>query len=207
MSEPRGAARKPATGPSVATAVACSKLPARDTSDEMDRDALRQLYERYAGHVYGRCRFLLKDEDAARDATQEVFLRAMDHGSAFRNEAQPSTWLIRIATNYCLNVIRMNQNKTRQAVADGSIEIAGPKGLWSLERADRRQIVRQLLERVEGECAQVAVHYFVDEMTQEEIGAAVGRSLPTVRKRLREFLAAAGEVLETETPLRIAGGS
>jgi len=85
----------------------------------MDRDAFRRLYERYSGHVYGRCRFLLKDEDAARDAVQDVFLKAMDHGSGFRNEAQPSTWLLRIATNHCLNILRMNQNKTRQAVAEG----------------------------------------------------------------------------------------
>jgi SpoIID/LytB domain protein len=37
----------------------------------------------------------------------------------------------------------------------------------------------------------VAVLYFVDELTQAEIAEATGRSLPTVRKRLREFLAAA----------------
>jgi RNA polymerase sigma-70 factor (ECF subfamily) len=145
--------------------------------------------------VYGRCRYLLKDEDDARDAVQEVFLKAMDHGAGFRKESQPSTWLIRIATNYCLNVIRMQRNKTRQSVADGSLPIAGPQSLWSADRAERRQIVRQLLERVNGECAEVAVHYFVDEMTQEEIGEALGRSLPTIRKRLREFLEAAGQEL------------
>jgi RNA polymerase sigma factor (sigma-70 family) len=164
----------------------------------MDRETLRQLYERYGPHVYGRCRFLLKDEEQARDAVQEVFLKAMDHGSGFRNEAQPSTWLIRIATNYCLNLIRMNRNKTRQSVADGSLPIAGPQVLWSSDRAERRQMVRQLLERVDGECARVAIHYFVDEMTQDEIGQLIGRSLPTVRKRLREFLEAASNELGIE---------
>lgn len=172
----------------------------------MERDALRQLYERHAGQVYGRCRFLLKNEDDARDAVQDVFLKAMDHGDGFRSEAQPSTWLIRIATNHCLNVIRAQRNKTRQAVAEGRVEIAGPQALWSADRAERRQLVRQLIERAEPEAAQVAVHYFVDEMTQEEIGVAIGRSLPTVRKRLREFLEAAGIALET-VPAALAAGS
>lgn len=162
----------------------------------MDRDALRSLYERHAGHVYGRCRYLLKDEDAARDATQDVFLKALEHGEAFRGDAQASTWLIRIATNHCLNVIRLNRNKTRQAVAEGRVEVPGPQALWSADRAERRELVRQLLERVDAEAAAVAVHYFVDEMTQEEIGQAVGRSLPTVRKRLREFVEAAGLALD-----------
>jgi RNA polymerase sigma-70 factor (ECF subfamily) len=164
----------------------------------MDRETLRQLYERYGSHVYGRCRFLLKDEDAARDAMQDVFMKVMDHGDRFRHEAQPSTWLIRIATNHCLNVLRMNQNKTRQAVAEGSIEIAGPQALWGTDRAERRQMVRQVLDRVGGEAAEVGVLYFVDEMTQEEIGQTIGRSLPTVRKRLQEFLDAAGVALEAE---------
>jgi RNA polymerase sigma factor (sigma-70 family) len=186
---------------------ACDATQARETTRDMDRDALRLLYERYSAHVYGRCRFLLKDEDAARDAVQDVFLKAMDHGSGFRNEAQPSTWLIRIATNHCLNVLRMSHNKTRQAVADGKIEIAGPQALWGEDRAERRELVRQLLSRVDDECAAVAIHYFVDEMTQEEIGAAVGRSLPTVRKRLREFLEAAGTVLGIEPMLKVSHGS
>jgi RNA polymerase sigma-70 factor (ECF subfamily) len=170
----------------------------------MDRDTLRQLYERYGGHVYGRCRFLLRDEDAARDAVQEVFLKAIDHGAAFRQEAQPATWLIRIATNHCLNVIRMQRNRTRQAVAEGLLVVPSPQTLWSADRAERRETVRQLLTRVDAECAAVAVHYFVDEMTQEEIGAAVGRSLPTVRKRLREFIAAAGAVLDIDPTQRVS---
>ena len=42
--------------------------------------------------------------------------------------------------------------------------------------------------------------YFVDELTQAEIAEATGRSLPTVRKRLREFLAAARAALAEALP-------
>lgn len=172
----------------------------------MDREAFRQLYERHAGHVYGRCRYLLKDEEAARDAVQDVFLKALDHGAGFRSEAQPSTWLIRIATNHCLNLIRMQRNKTRQAVADGRLPVAAPQALWSVDRAERRELVRQILARVDDEVAAVAIHYFVDEMTQEEIGAAVGRSLPTVRKRLRAFVEAADALAAEPLPVAVGGG-
>ena len=33
----------------------------------------------------------------------------------------------------------------------------------------------------------MSIHYYVDEMTQEEIGELLDRSLPTVRKRLEKF--------------------
>jgi DNA-directed RNA polymerase specialized sigma24 family protein len=42
--------------------------------------------------------------------------------------------------------------------------------------------------------------YYVDELTQVEIAAATGRSLPTVRKRLRAFLAAARAALAEAFP-------
>jgi len=44
------------------------------------------------------------------------------------------------------------------------------------------------------------VLYFVDELTQGEIGQELGRSLPTVRKRLREFLSCARAALVDAIP-------
>jgi RNA polymerase sigma-70 factor (ECF subfamily) len=39
------------------------------------------------------------------------------------------------------------------------------------------------------ETQQAVIHYFVDEMTLEEVAAAIGRSIPTVRKRLSSVVA------------------
>ena len=46
----------------------------------------------------------------------------------------------------------------------------------------------------------MAVLYYVDELTQVEIAQETGRSLPTVRKRLREFLRCARETLRAALP-------
>src|SRR5438874_1397149 len=68
--------------------------------------SLASLYEKYAGAVYARCRYLLRGEAEAEDAMQDVFAKAMGHLDGFRSEASPLTWLITIATRHCLNVIR-----------------------------------------------------------------------------------------------------
>ena len=70
------------------------------------RAALRELYAKYGGTVYGRCQYLLGDRTKAEDAMQDVFAKALGHWHEFRNEASPLTWLIRIATHHCLNVMR-----------------------------------------------------------------------------------------------------
>ena len=53
-----------------------------------------------------------------------------------------------------------------------------------------RDQVRKLLGRFDLETQAAAVHYHVDEMTLEEVAALLGRSVPTVRKRLEEVASA-----------------
>ena len=62
-----------------------------------------------------------------------------------------------------------------------------------------------LLGKLDLETQQAAVHYFVDEMTLEEVAAAIGRSIPTVRKRLAGIAALAGRDLNEEAPEHARG--
>ena len=68
------------------------------------------------------------------------------------------------------------------------------------EPPERRELVRVLLGAAPEEAQEAAVLYYVDEMTQAEIAQQLGRSLPTVRKRLREFLACARKALSESLP-------
>ena len=150
------------------------------------REQVAELYRRYGVLVEGRCRYLLGDADAAQDATQEVFVKVMRNLEKFRGEASPSTWILKIATNHCLNRLAADRAgwKLRFRRHVQHVDEAGLRGGVDPERA---RLVRQILDRFDRETQAVAIHYFVDEMTQEEIGALLGRSLPTVRKRLARF--------------------
>jgi RNA polymerase sigma-70 factor (ECF subfamily) len=146
------------------------------------RAALRELYATYGGTVYGRCQYLLGERTKAEDAMQDVFAKALSHWQDFRNEASPLTWLIKIATHHCLNVIRAekapwHQRFERETRARGEGH-GGPQVL------EDRESVRKLLGKLDLETQQALIHYFVDEMTLDEVAAAIGRSVPTVRKRL-----------------------
>lgn len=167
--------------------IAGQRSPAADEA----RARLRELYDRYGGSVYGRCAYLLKDRSKAEDALQDVFARALEHWSGFRAEASPLTWLMRIATHHCLNVLRgeragwRSRFEREERARTGSSD--GPQAL------EARDMVRQVLARFDLETQAAAIHYHVDEMTLEEVAALLGRSVPTVRKRLQEFAAACGK--------------
>src|SRR2546422_2527870 len=69
-----------------------------------DPEAFRLLFEAHKDRVYSiaLC-FFDGDEAAAKDITQEVFLKLMTFISQFQNRSEFSTWLHRIVTNACLD--------------------------------------------------------------------------------------------------------
>jgi RNA polymerase sigma-70 factor, ECF subfamily len=152
------------------------------------REPLRELYAKYGSSVYGRCHYLLHDRARAEDAMQEVFAKALEHYDGFRAESSPLTWLMKIATHHCLNLLRSDRAGWRaRFTADEQARSEGHGGPQVFEMRDQ---VRKLLSNFDLETQAAAVHYHVDEMTLEEVATLLGRSVPTVRKRLEEVAAA-----------------
>jgi RNA polymerase sigma-70 factor (ECF subfamily) len=156
---------------------------------------LEELYRRHAAAVYARCRYLLREDQAAQDAAQDVFVRALRAADELHASSSPTAFLLRMTTNHCLNLLRASRAAWRDEVA----RMARDRTERHIE-PDSRELVRALLGAAGAEEQEIAVLYFVDELTQAEIAEATGRSLPTVRKRLRDFLAAARGALREAFP-------
>jgi RNA polymerase sigma-70 factor (ECF subfamily) len=160
------------------------------------RRRLEGLYARSGGAIYGRCRYLLKDATAAEDAMQDVFARALEHGASYRGEASELTWLLKIATHHCLNVLRAGRAAWRDQYTH--LELARGEGHGGAAPLEARDVVRRALSWFDAETQAAAVHYWLDEMTLEEIAALLERSVPTIRKRLRDFEARTGQRLRDD---------
>ena len=153
--------------------------------------ALRDLYQKYGASVFGRCALLLKDRSKAEDAMQDVFAKALQHQASFRNESSPLTWLMKIATHHCLNLLRSERAGWRKRFErEASIHQGTEDRPQVLEARD---LVVKMLALVDLETQAAAIHYHVDEMTLDEVATLMGRSVPTIRKRLEEFAALCGK--------------
>ncbi len=71
-----------------------------------DAEAFAPLVESHQLRLLRLCERLLGDAEEARDATQEVFLKAYNKAAEVRPRGQVYTWLYRIAVNHCLNKLR-----------------------------------------------------------------------------------------------------
>lgn len=147
---------------------------------------IETYYIRYGPMVLRRCRKLLKNEENAFDAMQDVFVQLMTHQENLI-PTYPSSLLYRIATNICLNKIR--SQRTRQAIIHKDI-------LVNTSLFDKKEFeldIHSLLEYIlkdENELThQIAVRYFVDGMKLGEIAREVRLSVSGVHKRLKELRA------------------
>lgn len=64
------------------------------------------LYDRYSNKVFAKCISMLKDNDIAEDATQEIFVKVLLSLSKFNGKSKFSTWLYSITYNFCIDIIR-----------------------------------------------------------------------------------------------------
>jgi len=162
--------------------------------------SLAALYERHGHAVFQRCRYLLGDDDGAWDATQDVFLKADAAHATFEGRASWRTWLLRVATHHCLNLLR--SRRVRRGA--GAVDLEALASSAAPEHRERALLVRSLLDHFDPTTQALAIHYWVDEMTQHEVALTVGLSVPTVRKRLDAFLVKARRILGVEAPLEEA---
>lgn len=74
-----------------------------------DRDAFRELVERYQRRVYSICYGMLKNNEDSLDVSQEVFVKVYRYIENFNHQSSFYTWLYRITVNMCIDHIRKNK--------------------------------------------------------------------------------------------------
>ncbi len=148
---------------------------------------IETVTQRYGPMVLRRCRQLLRDEEEAMDACQDVFVRLLERRDRLDGRF-PSSLLYRVATNLCLNRIRDRRRRTPVPVEDGWLErvaSAGEPGAGS----HARLLLDQLFGRQPESSRTIAVLHHLDGLTLEQVAEVVGLSASGVRKRLRSLRA------------------
>lgn len=143
---------------------------------------VEDFYRKYGPMVLRRCRSILKDEEAALDAMQDVFVKILKKENDLHSNS-PSSLLYITATNVCLNIIRSRDRKP-EAVDNSVLGI-----IASADNPEEKAIARIFLENLfkneKVSTRTIAMLHYVDGFTLEETAEQVGMSVSGIRKRLR----------------------
>ncbi len=149
--------------------------------------AIEAAYRAHGHHVFRRAVRILGREGDARDVVQEVFVSLLDDPSQFGGKSSLATWLYSATTNRCLARLRDERTRAR-LLAERASSLPVAASAASTEGAAE---LRGLLARLPTELGRVAVYYYGDEMTQDEIAELlhcsrrhVGRLLEQVERAM-----------------------
>jgi RNA polymerase sigma-70 factor (ECF subfamily) len=152
-----------------------------------DDESLLAIYDQYASRVYGLTLRILRDQMAAEDVTQEVFLKLRARARSFSPaKGTLLNWLLTIARNTALDRIRFE--KRRPGLADDD----DPEELWTAVPEDgstsdesRWRAMHFALETlVEDQRVVIELAYY-QGMSHSEIAEYLNCPLGTVKTRLR----------------------
>ena len=157
--------------------------------------AYDQLVERYFGMIYAVGLARLSDSGAAEDLAQEVFLRAYLCLDRLQHPEFFAAWITRMARNLATDWQRRGARGSRIATMvpldDTHLEVPDtrtPGARERMETEEEQQVVRAALRRLSPEQREIVLLRFMEDMTQEEIGARLGINRSSVSRSLDKAL-------------------
>jgi len=157
-----------------------------------DRVAFGELIARHQAQVYHFSRRLLGNAEGAQDITQDVFIKAFLALDTWRPDAAFAAWLLRIARNACLDVLRAQQRYPQV-----SLEAQTEQLVAHSSSAEQHAIQTQRLEQLEEALSKLSVEHReililrdIEGFSYQEIAELLDINTGTVRSRLSRGRAA-----------------
>lgn len=151
-----------------------------------DKVAFRKLYDVYKGKVYATAKNITKDEKAAEDILQEVFVTVYTKLYKLKKAAAFEVWLYKIVINSCNNYFR--KNKRSITCEDSIIEnLSGEAGEMPNEIIERKEAYIELkscIDRLSDKLKICIIFYYFNDMSIKEIADILNCSEGTVKSRL-----------------------
>ncbi len=158
-----------------------------------DLEAFNELVLIYQDSVFRQALWVLNEEEAAEDATQEVFLMVYRkiqsfHGGPFR------PWLLRITTNYCIDQIRAAKRRPCQPLNFVNEFGEETEAYWIkdpsdspekvIERTETGDEILRCIRRLPTDYRMVVILIDLEDLDYQQAAAVLNLPLGTFKSRL-----------------------
>ena len=179
-----------------------ARLQARDEA------AFEELIHLYEKKVYALCVRMCGSAEDAEEAAQDTFLSLWRGIDRFRQEAALSTWIYRLASNACIDLMRRRRKSAGSVSLDDEalfLDAAdpAPQPQQALEQREAQRLLQEGLMSLPAEYRSILLLREVEGLSYSEISEALELELGTVKSRisrgrtlLRNFLSVSGNFFE-----------
>lgn len=148
------------------------------------------LYDRYSKKVYNKCYSFARNEDEAKDLTQDVFLKLFIKLHTFKGKAKFSTWLYSFTYNFCANYVNRDKGRKMSDESDtmdnheyylSHMEDVEEETLFELQ-ASQLEIA---LENIDPEDKAILLLKYQDEVSVKDLQSLLKVGESAVKMRLK----------------------
>jgi RNA polymerase sigma-70 factor, ECF subfamily len=167
-----------------------------------ETEVFEKLVRQHTRQVFGTLNGMLANYEEARDATQDVFIKAFEHIGKFEGRAKFSTWVTSIAVNTGTEILR--RRRTVVPLEDAEDEHFRPRRVtaWAenpealFAASQITSLVREAVLRLPYKYRVAVLLRDINQLPTEDAAEALGLSVPALKARvlrgrlmLRESLA------------------
>jgi len=152
-----------------------------------DDNAFGILVEQYQRPVFSLCYRMLGNANDAEDAAQESFIRAYRHLNKYDQTRSFATWLLSIASHYCIDRMRKRWLETvsmESIPAEVVADQKAPNPEKEMRESEQEALIQSLLSDLKPtDRAAIILRYWY-EYSEEEIAEALDLTVSAVKSRL-----------------------
>jgi RNA polymerase sigma-70 factor (ECF subfamily) len=161
-----------------------------------EQEALSALYDRFSKLLYGIILAVVRDTDDAEDIMQEVFIQVWKSAGTYQPAlGTPKTWLVRMAHNRAIDLLRSKRYKQKKAEVGGlgdSEQEFRPPAEYIEDSVWRATVTKEQTTHISAALSQLPAEQralielaFLKGYTHQEIAQETGIPLGTVKTRIR----------------------
>lgn len=174
-----------------------------NTSDEIlitralggSQRSWENLVRRHETMIYNYCLRMTRNSGDARDLMQEVFLSVYRHLPSYRSQGRFKAWMMRIAVNKTMDLLRQRQRSPRLNTDDAAhaamLDWPAPDNHnpdLSYERQTANRQIREIMQVLPPEQRMLVELKYFQHFTFDEISYQTGVPVNTIKSRLYAVL-------------------
>lgn len=185
-----------------------------------DPEALGTLLRAYQRRMYSVCYRMLRNDEEARDLTQESMVKVLEGLATFDARARLSTWIIRVTMNCCLSHLRKRKLR-RHASLDSPAPSVGPgmregsspgwgSGLLvdpvepgpdrRVELGEEREALMRGLDALDPQMRAILILRDMHDLDYLQIAEVLDKPVGTIKSRLFRARLALRQAMEGKSP-------
>lgn len=149
-----------------------------------NKQAYAQIIDQYKNQLYALVLRMTKNPQTAQDFVQEIFIKVYQQLGKYDNKGSFSSWLYRVAINYCMDEFRKKSYQMKQVEIDDE-QVINPNNpeIVFLKKEKSRQLEKLIAMLPEDERLIILLR-FVNELSYQEISELLTISISDVRNKL-----------------------